>query len=185
MGLLDFSQSNQTTDALPTSNAVNQGAGPLQSLDLNPYSLNILKYPQEVGLPDAPHYVRFDINLPNNSKYFTNGTSSAANVQSAAQTNADVYQKNGGAINMSGGDIGSAATVGGGISAISSISDGFASALGQGIATGAKVGIAGLVTKNVDLSIQPKTTRTGTSISLYMPDTVVTSYDHDWNSMSL
>src|SRR6185312_14161580 len=138
MGLFDFSQKNLNNDSLPTSDSIlNQGAGPLQALELNPYSLSILKYPQEVGLPDAPHYVRFDINLPNNSKYFSNGTSSSANVSSAAQENADIYQKNGGAINMSSGDIGSAATVGGAISAVSSITSGFASALGQGVGTAA------------------------------------------------
>jgi hypothetical protein len=186
MGLFQFLQNNpNTTDRLPTSDAVNQGAGPLSSLDLNPYSLNVLKYPQEVGLPEAPHYVRFDINLPNNSKYFTNGTSSLANVQSAAEINADLYAKNGGAINMSAGDIGSAAAVGGAISAIKSLTQGFGAALGNFIGTGAQVGVAGVVTKNTDISIKPKTTRTSTSISLYMPDTVVTSYDHDWNALSL
>lgn len=183
---LDFVQNFISSGALPTSNSISQsGAGPLQSLDLNPYNLNILKYPQEVGLSDAPHYVRFDINLPNTSKYFTNGTSSAANVQSAAQDNADVLAKNGGAFNFSAGDIASAAGVGGAIQAISSISDGFASAIGQGAAAGVQTGIAGAITKNTNISIKPKTTRTGTSISLYMPDTIVTAYDHDWNAMSL
>lgn len=183
---LDFVQNFISSSALPTGNSILQsGTGPLQALDSNPYSLNILKYPQEVGLPDAPHYVRFDINLPNTSKYFSNGSSGSANIQSAAQDNADVYAKNGGAFNFTGANVGSAAVVAGGIQTVGSISDGFSSALGQGAAAGIQTGIAGAITNNVDLSIKPKTTRTGTSIALYMPDTVVTAYDHDWNAMSL
>lgn len=166
----------------------------MSALDLDPYALKILKYPQEVSTPDAPHYVRFDINLPNSSKYLAGslGVLGPANqVQSAAQQNADLAP--GAAINMNPTNISDAAQAGGIIegaaATVTNLDQGIPGALGAGVGQGIKtaggVAIAGAVANQTNVSVKPKTTRTATSISLYMPDTVVSAYDHDWNAMSL
>jgi len=184
---------------LPTSNAVSGGVGQLADLDLDPYALNILKYPQEVSTPDAPHYVRFDINLPDSSKYLhTTDASGLGTVatprqttQSAAQQNADL--SSGAAINMNPVNVSDAAQAGGFIegatATVTNLDQGVPAAAGAGagqfVKTAGGIAIAGTVANQTNIGIKPKTTRTSTSISLYMPDTVVTAYDHDWNAMSL
>jgi hypothetical protein len=45
-------------------------SGPLSSLQFNPYQVQILKYPQDLGAnPARIHYVKFQINLLETSKY--------------------------------------------------------------------------------------------------------------------
>lgn len=175
------------TYGLPTSNAVGAGVGQLAALDQNPFQLSLLRYPQELATTDAPHYVRFDINLPNSSKYLTSADK-AANVQSMAQKNAQL--SDGAAINMNPANISDAAQVafGAGVaSGVAQASDvsSLAGAVGQGFQGALGTVVAGAVVADTDISIKPKTTRTSTSISLYMPDTVVTAYDHHWNALSL
>lgn len=171
------------TYGLPTSNAVGAGVGQLASLDQDPFSMSLLRYPQELATTDAPHYVRFDVNLPNSSKYLTSATT-LPNVQSQAQKNSQFF---GQAINMNPANVNDAATVAGGAAALQSLASSFdpGAALGAAASTGLGTVVAGEVAADTDISIKPKTTRTTTSISLYMPDTVVTAYDHDWNALSL
>lgn len=160
------------------------GYGPLAALDQGKYDLTILKYPQTVGGPEAPHYIRFDINVTEGSKYGLEG-GGQPEMATIHQGNMDALPN--AALNMSGVDIASAATVTAAFDGITALGSGsgVVGALGRG-AGGALTGaIAGAVTSVLDVTVKPKTIRCASTISLYMPETVMTSYDHDWNATSL
>jgi Tail-tube assembly protein len=142
------------------------------------HDYTMLKYPLDLGSADVPHYVTFFINLPISSKYVSGnnatnvvanqaGTITTVNNRAATGTSSIAGFIPSGV----GGVVGGAATT---------------AVLTSGNAVGetAKAGtLAAGVNAVVDLS--PKLARIKTAISIYMPDTVVMDYSHNYQETSL
>jgi hypothetical protein len=163
----------------PTASSKAQGTGALSSLDQSTYDFSTSRYPLTVGSQDVPHYVVFNINLPTNSKYTSNAGGQVANVQSASQTNYDLKNSQGGVYQAS-----TSAAAGGGATrkALSDISSGTVPGLdvaGSALASGTVAAIS------QQIILVPKLQRVKKAIAIYMPDTVVSEYSHDWNTVSL
>jgi hypothetical protein len=156
-----------------TSNAQSQGTGELAPLENSQYDFSSTRYPLSVGTDDAPHYMVFNINLPDTSKYLSNSAANV-NVNSASQSNYDLVNSQGGKTQASAGQAGQAA-LGGAIIGV---------AQGTGLVTTA-VQAAGINVLGAQLQIKPKLQRIAKSIALYMPDTLAFSYEHDWQASSI
>ena len=171
---------------IPTAVAKLRGQGALADLDKNKYSFESLKYPQEVGTNEVPHFVLFNINVAEHSRYIAAGGGKVETVQSASQDNYDLRNGNGvkgiftpdksTATNagLAGAALGGVQALGEGKSVVAGGAVGGIQAVGSVVAGGA-----------VAANLRPKTLRIKKSISIYMPDTVISSYDHDWQGVSL
>lgn len=154
--------------------------GELAALDTGAqYGISTLKYPEEVGTSNVPHYLVFNIYVPDDKYTVKNYKTTSAN--SRSQNNMDYLknQKLQTAASTQVG-IGTVATIAATknlfetkspISAIGTF--GGAEAAGQGI---------NQVAKNI--SFRPKIKQIAQSIAIYMPDTVMTTFKHDYNAIS-
>jgi hypothetical protein len=178
-----------TVSSTPTSSAKANGVGELASLESSPYDFSTTRYPLSVGTDDAPHYVVFNINLPDSSKYIQTAGGTVANVQTASQTNYDIKTAQGGTIQSvttSAGATATAQAAGGGL--ISGVLSGIQSNdIGTAAAQGIKGAIASsaLYAAGAELQIKPKLVRVKKAIALYMPDTLLFEYQHDWHTSSV
>lgn len=175
MPALPFTTSLVTT---PTQGAQAQGVGPTAKLNKDPYALTQARFPLEgLGTADVPHYVVFNINLPTSSKYLKTSNPQISNANSASTQNFNTLASQGGTYNP----VGSGANVGAAVT-LSAISAGVTSGLDAGVKA-AVTGLpaAGLLTT---LNLQPQLTRITQSISIYMPETVATTYSHEWGALS-
>lgn len=168
---------------VPTSDAKAQGVGPLAPLDSSDYDFSTTRYPSEgLATVDVPHYVVFNINLPTNSKYTSAGGGAVANVQTASQQNYNLSNSLGGKFQASFGQTAAAA---GGAAVLGAVS-GFSGS--GGAVTGAATGAASaaIVTEAAGtIDLQPKLARIKKAIAIYMPETIVQEYNHDWQTASL
>lgn len=164
----------------PTATTKSGGTGALSSLDQSTYDFSTSRYPLDVGSQDVPHYVVFNINLPTNSKYTANAGGQVANVQSASQTNYDLKNSQGGIYQAN-----TAAAAGGGAarSVAGQIASGTIPNIVSAGLTGAASATVAALSHNIEL--RPKLQRVKKAIAIYMPDTVVSEYSHDWNTTSL
>jgi len=169
---------NYTATSLPTSSAKSNGVGALSALDSDTYDFTTTRYPLTVGTTEVPHYVVFNINLPQGSKYLSN-TSTVANVQSASQNNYDLTSALGGKTQASGGQALQAGLGGAAIGTASAISGGSEGIITSGVRAAA-INIFG-----GKLQVKPKLQRIKKAIALYMPDTVAFQYDHGWQTASV
>ncbi len=164
----------------PAVDALNQGIGPTAALSptQDPYSISQIRYPLEgIGTNDVPHYVVFNINLPTTSKYLKSIDQAQPGVLSASQQNYNTLQQQGGVYNPAGA----------GTSVVRAIEDSSAvTFFNDGLAPAAKATVGGVVTEGVltTLQLQPKLTRIKRSVAIYMPETVATTYSHEWNGVS-
>lgn len=167
---------NTTVTTTPTQDAKSQGVGELSSLESGGYDFTTTRYPLSVGTNDAPHYVIFNINLPDNSAYLANNTV-IANVNSASQTNYDLKQGQGGIYQLNGTSVSQAAAGG--------FLVGLVNPAPVGGALGTAAGATLINTVGSQLQIRPKLKRIAKAIALYMPDTVLFEYQHDWQTSSV
>lgn len=167
---------NATILNAPVPQSKAKGTGPLQALDLSDYDFSTTRYPTEgLGTDDVPHYVIFNINLPTNSKFLSN-TNTVANAQSSSQQNYAIKNSLGGVYQASPGQAATAGVTAGAL--------GFVSGEGAGaLGTGAKA--AGVTVAAGTIDLQPKLARIKKAIAIYMPDTMLTNYDHDWQAVSM
>jgi hypothetical protein len=176
MSALQYTSSLVST---PTQGAQSAGVGPTAVLNKDPYALSQARFPLEgIGKTDVPHYVVFNINLPTSSKYLkTNNPQIVAGANSASQQNYNTLSSQGGTYNP----VGSGANVAGGEAIVTATTF-----LKSGLDAAAKAGVSGAVGAGVlsTLNLQPKLQRIKQSISIYMPETVVTTYSHDWGSIN-
>jgi len=168
-----------TLASTPTQGAQSSGVGPTAVLDKDPYAISQARFPLEgIGGADCPHYVVFNINLPTTSKYFQNSTTSSnGNGQSASSQNYDTLNSQGGTY----APVGSGSNV-----AAGTFLTGVTTLVNSGVDPAIKASVgavagAGLLTT---LSLQPKLQRISQSISIYMPETVSTTYAHEWEGAS-
>ena len=176
----------------PTLTLGTQPTGELAALDSSVgssgYSYEILRYPYDLGNSDTQHYMMFYINLPQTSKYDVSQTVGANMSASAANYDLvhNITQSNGGLI--SGTGAGSAAF---GQAAVSTI-QGLLSVAGGGSKTDAingaatdiaKVGVAAALATQIDL--KPKLNRIKSAIAIYMPDTIISDFRHDYQTVSV
>jgi len=174
-----------------------QGQGPLAALDTgSTYNLSMLKYPDNVGSADVPHYVVFNIYLPDNDPYIKNGTVPSSNVQSRSQNNIDYVSSPGGkqqSANITASGVATAATINGTKAAVEQFSssgsgfiDSLGEAAGKGLGTATKTAIGGAAISELSdtISFKPRIKRIQTSIAIYIPDTVMTSFNHDYGTVS-
>jgi hypothetical protein len=162
----------------PTDGSQQTGVGPTAALSKDPYSLQQLRYPLEgIGTNDVPHYVVFNINLPESSKYLKNSNQAVANANIASVQNYNTLQSQGGvyAPVTTGQNLGGAILLTSGVTAIQS--GGKAAAVA---AAGGALGGTLLTT----LNLKPKLVRIKQSIAIYMPDTIATQYTHTWGGVS-
>jgi hypothetical protein len=173
------------------------GKGPLSALNGgSTYDLDMLKYPNNVGSSDVPHYVVFNIYLPDNDPYIKNNVVPSSNVQSRSQNNIDYLSSPGGRqqnANITASGVATAATITGAQAAIQQFSqpgsgfvDSLTSAIGKGLGQTTKTAIAGAAVSELTdtISFKPKIKQIQTSIAVYMPDTIMTSFNHDYGTIS-
>lgn len=151
------------------------GVGALSSLEKNPYSIDDARYPLEgLGDEECPHYVTFNINLPETSKYVRENSNNLSAEKSRSQQNYDFNETNNpnGTFNNKNLNVGLAA----GISLFS-----------NGPISAALVGVAGASAKSdtAGITLRPKLKRIKKSISIYMPDTLQAQYSHSHDGVSL
>lgn len=161
-----------------THGAQSAGVGPTAALSQDPYSLSQIRYPLEgIGTNDVPHYVVFNINLPTSSKYLKNSGQTVPGANSASQQNYNTLQQQGGIYNPAG----SGSNVASGILLSAGVT-----AFNEGLVPGTKAGVTGTAAAGLltTLNLQPKLTRIKKSIAIYMPETVATTYSHEWNGAS-
>jgi hypothetical protein len=163
---------------LPEVKAIS-GLGKLDSLYQNKYDISSVRYPLEVGTNEVPHYVTFNINLPENSKYISKENTKVGNTK--AQDNYDILNKIGGKTNITAGSAAKAGLFGG---LLATVQTAFGSSPTGGIIGQAAGGALSNELGNV-VTVKPKFNRIKKSISIYMPDTVISSQRHSYNSVSL
>ena len=153
------------------------GTGELASLHASPYELTTLRYPIEgLGGEDTPHYVVFNINLPESSKYLkANENTTVQNANIPYNQNLDILQRSN-PTQADGGILKTAAAA-----ALSTLAGTFSleKAGKTALGTTAAAAISEAVT------IKNKLKRIDTSIAIYMPETVITQYEHNWDAVSL
>ena len=172
-----------TTSPTPSSKA--SGVGSLSALDRSDYDLSTTRYPASgLGEDDAPHYVLFNINLPTNSKYTQNAGGVVANVNSASQNNYDLKNSQGGIYQATPDQVGTTALGTGTVGALSGLQAGGAEGAVSGGVGGAVSG-AVISTAAGSIELRPKLQRVKKAIAIYMPETIVSESQHDWNAASL
>lgn len=166
--------------------------GPLATLNSDKnYGLSILKYPSElgsngsgVGIYDVPSFITFNIYVPSSSPYTKTTSPDISSIQSASQNNSDFFTQN----NYKQPNLSQSTAGAGTIAAITGIQsivsgDGALPAIG-------KAAIAGVGSETIsayakdNVKLKPQLSRIGTSIQLYMPDTVMSSMNHDYSAVS-
>lgn len=163
----------------PSPGAQSAGVGPTAKLNKDPYSLSQARFPLEgLGTTDVPHYVVFNINLPTSSKYLkTSNPQIVAGANSASQQNYNTLAQQGGVYQpVKSGQNTSTAI---GLTALGATA-------GSGLEAGSQALVGGVIGASLlsTLDLQPKLTRIKQSISIYMPETVATTYSHEWGSVS-
>lgn len=169
----------------------NRLPGPLAVLEENKYSSgNSLQYP--LDLAKYPHWIKFNINIPEKSKY--KKEMAASDAYGSGVANANKAAQLGNAVNAFGGNMASVkAGVGGGI--IAGIASKAGSILkaavkgkgmmaaGAAAAGAAKGGVMGAMVSAVTSERQTK--RTVQTIFLYVPDTIQNQITATFDSVSL
>lgn len=160
------------------------------ALNNSQYNVNILKYPMEVGSVDVPSYINFNIYVPTVSQYATNSSPSGSSVQSASQQNSDTLnailpQQPVGKISAAAAATGGAAfgAVSAGVGTEGGLLERGGAAVG-GAVSGALGATAVSALGQDVVNLKPQLSQISTSIQLYMPDTVMESYNHDWSAES-
>lgn len=177
----------------PQNPFVDQGqpSGETSVLDGNGgYDINLLRYPDEVGSMDVPSYVVFNIYVPASVQYDTKSNPSLQSVQSRSQNNSDYLAATAGKPQ----NLGASQTGIGVVSGIAATKAAFASSdggvlsaagagLGAGAATAATAELVSAAGQNL-ISLKPKLQRINQSVAIYMPDTVMSSFNHDYGTVS-
>lgn len=193
-------ETNRSTSgpfAIKSQHQFTIGAGPLNVLTESPYDFKKTQYPAEGLGSTVPSYIVFYVNLPDSAKFTLTGENYVENAFSISDQN---IQNSRGSTNpkLVSGGLGNAlgiATVASGIS----IARDFARTINNGQlynsleGAGEKIGAAGIrgaatgliagLTQNVDK--KPKMQRIKEAIAIYMPDTVMHTYSHDYDVQSL
>jgi Tail-tube assembly protein len=165
-------------------------AGPLRALDQNKYMGSAgLKYP--IDVENYNSYLRFNINLPETSKY--NLPQAGAGASSVANANRAAFDPNSSDLNtLSGGTfIAGAAAVGVAQNAGNILQAGLRG--GRAAAAGAAVGAAGagavqagvVAAAASQIELTRKTKRLQQAIFLYVPDTINNTMTHQYDAVSL
>lgn len=161
-------------DKIPQISERSTGTGELSDLENNPYSYGSISYPYDLGKEYCPHYVTFNIHLPESSKYITDNPNSVSDTPSRSQENYDFTAKN--RYQPQGGTTtGDKATYALGVGGLT------AAAAGPGAGLGA--GLGSYLARNITL--RPKLKRITRSIHIYMPDTVQSQFSHSHDGVSL
>jgi hypothetical protein len=142
------------------------------------YGINSLKYPAEVGTDEAPHYIVFNIYVPDNDTYAIK-TYGTTNANSRSQQNSDFLKskrpQNGQFTQLGIG----ATSVISGVKAAAE--DGVWACAGAVLGTEAAGQAVSQVAKQV--SFRPKIKQIKKSVAIYMPDTIMSTMKHDHTAM--
>jgi len=162
---------------------------PLSALDSSGYDLNILKYPNEVGSNDVPSYVVFNIYVPTTDQYAVQHFASSQQVQSRSQNNSDYLKANAGKPQSLGATGTGVATIAGiaGLTSFAQTDGGVLERAGSGLGQAAATGLTATAISafgNDLVSLKPKLRKINQSVAIYMPDTVMTSFNHDYGVVS-
>jgi hypothetical protein len=174
----------------PIINSDTQPTSEVTVLGSSGYDMNFLRYPDEVGSPDVPSYVVFNIYVPASVQYDTKSNPSLQSVQSRSQNNSDYLASTAGKPQ----NLGASQTGVGVVAGLSAAKAGFSAsdggplsaagaATGAGLATTATAELVSAAGQNL-ISLKPKLRRINQSVAIYMPDTVMTSFNHDYGTVS-
>lgn len=162
--------------------------GEFAPLEKDKFSFESVKYPENVGREDVPHYMLFNIYVPNGDKYAIE-KQGTTDVASRSQKNMDYLSSQGKRVSNGGATttgVASVAFIHGAQTALAAEGGLGASAVEGGAATlkGAAGGaaISSFATENV--KFRPAVKQIKKAIAIYMPDTVMTSYNHDHSAIS-
>ena len=170
------------------------GAGPLNVLTESPYDFKKTQYPAEGLGSTVPSYVVFYVNLPDSAKFKLTGENYVENAFSISDQN---IQNSRGATNpkLVSGNALQVAAGAAGISVAMDIAgtirsgqlynslEGAGEKIGAGFVRGAAAGVIAGLTQDVDK--KPKMQRIKEAVAIYMPDTVMHTYSHDYDVQSL
>jgi Tail-tube assembly protein len=173
----------------------NNKGGPLKSLVDSKNEYDITKYPLDLGSgSDVKHWVTFFINIPVASK-FTKEVHKG--VQSASAQNFSTLGRSGSVISgtqaaAAAGTAGAGTAISTGVGSIiktgwkkaGSVTTALGSAAAAGTGAAAKSGGVGAAV-SVAIDTQPKLNRVKQAISIYMPDTVLADYSHNYAQESM
>jgi hypothetical protein len=159
----------------PTAQSQSAGSGPLSAADGDPFGLQQLQYPLSGIGQEVPNYVVFYINLPTASKYVTSANK-VAGAKSASTQNYDTLLSQGGTYQPVANNqaIGSSALLNGAVTALTK-------SPAAGISSLAPTAIGSAVTET--LNLRPRLSRIKQTVALYMPDTLATTYEHDYSGI--
>ena len=183
--------------AIKSQHEFTVGAGPLNVLTESPYDFKKTQYPAEGLGSTVPSYVVFYVNLPDSAKFKLTGENYVENAFSISDQN---IQNSRGATNpkLVSGGLGNAALTGAAVAGISIARDvagtirsgqlvNSAETAGEKLGSAAIRGVAGGFiagfAQNIDK--KPKMQRIKEAIAIYMPDTVMHTYSHDYDVQSL
>jgi hypothetical protein len=169
----------------PTLTVGTQPTGELAALDSTDAAYEILRYPYDLGSSDTQHYVMFYINLPVTSKYSVSQVI-APNMSASTQNynlRQGMTQSGGGLISAGGAAAATVATglVATGQAALAALND--KTTQGTVIGQTASTGVAAAIATQIDL--KPKLNRIKSAIAIYMPDTIVSDFRHDYQTVSV
>jgi hypothetical protein len=183
--------------AIKSQHEFTVGAGPLNVLTESPYDFKKTQYPTEGLGSTVPSYVVFYVNLPDSAKFKLTGENYVENAFSISDQN---IQNSRGATNpkLVSGGLGTALGIGLTTAAISAGRD-FAGVIrsgrlltglenaGEGAGAAGIRGAAGGVIAGFAQSVdkKPKMQRIKEAVAIYMPDTVMHTYSHDYDVQSL
>jgi len=173
----------EDTESAANNQDRGNGVGPLKKLDQDKYgSDETLMYPLDIG--KYAHYIKFNINAAEKSKYAKNLDTSGA--MGTFNANLKKFINNTGLVGKIGvtaAGVGTAAISSAG-GALSALSKGNKSAAYGQLAKGAGIGlVSGSVLASIDMS--RKTKRLLQTIFLYVPDTIQNQLVAAWDATSM
>jgi len=152
----------------------------LNKLEGGTYSFNRLTYPADgLATDKIPNYMIFYINIPNSAQY---SNAKKLNVESRSDQLSSVTRKS---LKLNEGKFVDVAVAGAALETTKSLLKGndLGEATGEGITKGAGLGAANALVNQVNK--KPKYNRIEKAIALYMPDTLVQTYSHDYDAISI
>lgn len=165
-----------------------QPSGAAQVLQQPSFSTNVIRYPEDLGSNSVPSYVIFNIYIPESAVYDKGNQPSSNSTISNSQANQDYESsqlgindtvtgtKTGAAIGVAMGAAQSGVSAGGGV-----VAKGGA-ATGTAVTQGAVATV--LLTDGSQIKLTQPLKAIKQSIGIYMPDTVMTSFNHDYGTVS-
>lgn len=152
----------------------------MNKLEGGTYNFNRLTYPSDgLATDKIPNYMIFYVNIPSSASY---SKAKKTNVESRSDQLSSITRKS---LKLNEGNFVDVAAAGTALETTKSLlkGNGPVEAAGEGITKGVGLGAANELVNTIDK--KPKYSRIEKAIALYMPDTLVQTYSHDYDAVSI